>query len=264
MVYLHGNCSSRLEAFDVLPVLLPRDLTVFCLDLSGSGRSDGDYISLGCHEEKDLRIVLQHLRVDKRVSQIGLWGRSMGATTSILRLKVDHDIAACILDSAFRDLRTVADELVNRGRMRVPQFIVNMAMEMIRTEVVARANFDPTELKPIECAPEATCPAFFGVASDDTFVLPHHTQDLHDAWSGERLLRVFDGGHNGVRPTWFLEEAADFLMERLSITSGREVVEIPLPDPLSCEDAGEDIAFGVEDADMAAGHSSRPDSSKPS
>jgi len=55
VVYLHGNCSSRLEVFDALPVLLPRDLTVFSLDLSGSGRSEGEYISLGHHEEKDLR-----------------------------------------------------------------------------------------------------------------------------------------------------------------------------------------------------------------
>lgn len=215
VVYLHGNCSSRLEAFDALPVLLPRDLTVFCLDLSGSGRSDGEYISLGHHEEKDLRVVLQHLRSQPNVGAIGLWGRSMGATTSILRAAKDHDLAACVLDSAFRDLRTVAEELVNRGRFPVPQFLLSWALELIRTEVTARAAFDPLELLPIECAPLAKCPALFGVASDDTFVLPHHTQDLHNAWAGERVLRVFDGGHNGVRPTWFLEEAADFLVERL-------------------------------------------------
>jgi len=215
VVYLHGNCSSRLEAFDALPVLLPRDMTVFCLDLSGSGRSEGEYISLGYHEEKDLQTVLNHLRSLKSVASIGLWGRSMGATTSILCAAKDHNLAACVLDSAFRDLRTVAEELVNRGRFKVPSFLVNMALEMIRTEVMSRASFDPTELMPINCAPTAVCPAFFGVASDDTFVLPHHTQDLHNAWGGERVLRVFDGGHNGVRPAWFLEEAADFLVDRL-------------------------------------------------
>lgn len=139
----------------------------------------------------------------------------MGATTSILRAAEDHALAACVLDSAFRDLRTVAEELVNRGRFPVPQFLLSWALEMIRTEVTARAAFDPLELMPIKCAPLAVCPAFFGVASDDTFVLPHHTQDLHNAWAGERVLRVFDGGHNGVRPTWFLEEAADFLVDRM-------------------------------------------------
>jgi len=219
VVYLHGNCSSRLEAFDALPVLLPRDLTVFCLDLSGSGRSDGEYISLGHHEEKDLKIVLQHLRSLDTVSSIGLWGRSMGATTSILRAAEDHALAACVLDSAFRDLRTVAEELVTRGRFPVPQFLLSWALEMVRSEVVTRAGFDPLELTPINSASQAMCPALFGVAADDTFVLPHHTQDLHDAWAGERTLRVFTGGHNGVRPTWFLEEAAEFLVERMRTRS---------------------------------------------
>jgi len=139
----------------------------------------------------------------------------MGATTSILRAAEDHDLAACVLDSAFRDLRTVAEELVGRGRFPIPSFLVSWALELVRSEVATRAAFDPLELMPIKCAKLAVCPALFGVASDDTFVLPHHTQDLHDAWKGERSLRVFDGGHNGVRPTWFLEEAADFLAERL-------------------------------------------------
>eukprot|EP00419_Tripos_fusus_P068738 CAMPEP_0172894204 /NCGR_PEP_ID=MMETSP1075-20121228/150338_1 /TAXON_ID=2916 /ORGANISM="Ceratium fusus, Strain PA161109" /LENGTH=542 /DNA_ID=CAMNT_0013749189 /DNA_START=1 /DNA_END=1626 /DNA_ORIENTATION=- len=219
VVYLHGNCSSRLEAFDALPVLLPRDLTVFCLDLSGSGRSGGEYISLGYHEEQDLKIVLQHLRSLDTVSSIALWGRSMGATTSILRAAEDHALAACVLDSAFRDLRTVAEELVNRGKYPVPQFILSWALHMIRSEVSTRAAFDPLELMPIESAPRAVCPAFFGVAADDTFVLPHHTQDLHNAWAGERTLRVFDGGHNGVRPSWFLEEAAEFLVDRMRTRS---------------------------------------------
>lgn len=215
VVYLHGNCSSRLEAFDVLPVLLPRDMTVFCLDLSGSGRSDGTYISLGYHEEKDLCIVLEHLRTLPFVSSIGLWGRSMGATTSIMRAGQDTDLAACVLDSAFCDLKTVAEELVARGRFPLPSFLVAWALDIVRTEVESRAAFNPLELTPVKSAPSATCPAFFGVASDDAFVLPHHTQDIHSAWGGERVLRVFDGGHNGVRPGWFLEEAADFLLDRL-------------------------------------------------
>lgn len=31
-------------------VLLPSNITVFTLDFSGSGLSDGDYVSLGWHE----------------------------------------------------------------------------------------------------------------------------------------------------------------------------------------------------------------------
>jgi len=215
VVYLHGNCSSRIEAFDVMPVLVSRGITLFSLDLSGSGRSDGEYISLGHHEEQDLEVVLDYLRSQTSVSAIGVWGRSMGATTAILRAAEDPTIGACVLDSAFMDLPTVAEELVARGRFPIPHFLVSWALDLIRTEVIARADFDPLELTPIDSATRATCPALFAVAYDDTFVLPHHTQDLHDAWAGERSLRVFDGGHNGVRPTWFILEAADFFFQQL-------------------------------------------------
>lgn len=215
VVYLHGNCSSRLEAFDALPVLLPLDVTVFSLDLSGSGRSDGEYISLGYHEEQDLRTALEYLRQQQNVTSIGLWGRSMGASTSILRAAEDNNIAACVLDSAFKDLKSVAEELVGKGRFPLPTFLTGWAFDMVRNEVSTRAGFDILELSPISRAPKAACPGFFGVASDDTFVLPHHTQALHNAWGGHKHFRVFDGGHNGVRPMWFLEEAADFLATEL-------------------------------------------------
>eukprot|EP00437_Effrenium_voratum_P033695 CAMPEP_0181467714 /NCGR_PEP_ID=MMETSP1110-20121109/37124_1 /TAXON_ID=174948 /ORGANISM="Symbiodinium sp., Strain CCMP421" /LENGTH=410 /DNA_ID=CAMNT_0023592555 /DNA_START=50 /DNA_END=1279 /DNA_ORIENTATION=- len=244
VVYLHGNCSSRLEAFDALPVLLPLDVSVFSMDLSGSGRSDGEYISLGYHEEKDLQTCLDHLRELPTVTSIGLWGRSMGASTSILRVAEDSSIAACVLDSAFKDLKSVAEELVGKGRFPLPTFLTGWAFDMVRTEVSSRAGFDILELSPISRAPKAACAAFFGVASDDTFVLPHHTQALHDAWGGHKHFRVFEGGHNGIRPMWFLEEAADFLSAKLKDRSQSDNV----PDGLPAATGAQSINSGPEDS----------------
>jgi len=255
IVYLHGNCSSRLEAFDVLPVLLPRDLTVFSLDLSGSGLSEGEYISLGYHEERDLHSVLAHLRENCGVTSIGLWGRSMGAVTAILCTETDPGIAACVLDSPFGDFRTVAEELVGKGMIPCPRYLLNVGFDLIRNEVLERANFDPNELRPLRSAPKARCPAFFGVAQDDHFVLPHHTQDLHDAWAVESVLRVFDGGHNGLRPSWFLEEAATFLLDRLNegvssndAKSGGDVV----PDPGDIAEQLVNMGFTASAVDVAS------------
>jgi len=217
VVYLHGNCSSRLEVFDALPVLLPRGISVFCLDFSGSGRSDGEYISLGHFEERDLQVVVEHLQSTGTVTAIGFWGRSMGAATSILRAAEEPTLAVCVLDSPFSNLRVVAEELVNRGKWPVPGFLLNMALSMIRNEVQERAGFDLEELLPLNAAQLAVCPALFATASDDTFVLPHHTEDLHAAWAGhEKELVTFPGGHNGVRPTPFLDQAAAFLQKHLA------------------------------------------------
>jgi len=73
-----------MEALGILPVLLPMNVTVFCFDFSGCGKSEGEYISLGYYEKEDLKVVIEHLRKSKKVSTIGLWGRSMGAVTSLM------------------------------------------------------------------------------------------------------------------------------------------------------------------------------------
>lgn len=40
----------RADANEAAVILLPSNITVFTLDFSGSGLSDGDYVSLGWHE----------------------------------------------------------------------------------------------------------------------------------------------------------------------------------------------------------------------
>mmetsp|Transcript_140668 Transcript_140668/g.262464 ORF Transcript_140668/g.262464 Transcript_140668/m.262464 type:complete len:479 (+) Transcript_140668:97-1533(+) len=217
VIYCHGNCSSRMEAIEVVPLLLPRNISVFCLDFSGSGRSDGEYISLGYHEQQDLRVAIDHLRGSGQFAAIGLWGRSMGAATSVLRAGEDPEIAACVLDSGFSSLPMVAQEIVNSGRVPVPRFVISLALQVVRREVSSRADFDIYDVLPIHSASRAVAPALFATAEDDTFVLPHHTKDLYDAWGGdERIFLTFDGGHNGERPDWFRETAAAFLEKHLA------------------------------------------------
>lgn len=199
---------------DVLQVILPRNMMLCSIDLSGSGHSEGEFISLGHFEQQDLKVLIQHLR-SLGATHLGLWGRSMGAATSILRAAEDWSISAVVLDSPFSSLPLVAQELVN-SQIPVPEFMMNMALSRVRREILERANFDIEDLQPIRSAPLARSPALFATAEDDEFILPHHTYDIHRAWGSEvRKLVTFDGGHNGVRPKWFLEEGADFLALRL-------------------------------------------------
>lgn len=105
VIYLHGNSSSRLEALDAVPYLLPSNITLFCFDFAGCGQSEGEYISLGWYERDDLAIIVEHLRKERRVSTIGLWGRSMGAVTSLLHGDRDPSIGGMVLDSPFSNMK---------------------------------------------------------------------------------------------------------------------------------------------------------------
>mmetsp|Transcript_21308 Transcript_21308/g.20446 ORF Transcript_21308/g.20446 Transcript_21308/m.20446 type:complete len:124 (-) Transcript_21308:944-1315(-) len=111
VIYLHGNASSRIEALPCVHHLLPANITLFCFDFAGCGNSEGEYISLGYYEKEDLDIIVKYLRKYRNVSTIGLWGRSMGAATSLLHGDRDPSIAAMVLDSPFSNLKLLTNEL---------------------------------------------------------------------------------------------------------------------------------------------------------
>ena len=83
VVYMHGNAGCRVAALEMLAFALSSGMTVFALDFAGSGKSGGDWVSLGYFERDDLATVVGHLRECGTVSTIGLWGRSMVSFTSL-------------------------------------------------------------------------------------------------------------------------------------------------------------------------------------
>ncbi|KAJ9184217.1 hypothetical protein P3X46_003965 [Hevea brasiliensis] len=97
----------RADANEAAVILLPSNITVFALDFSGSGLSDGEYVSLGWHERDDLKVVVSYLRSNQQ----------------ILRIE-DPSIAGMVLDSAFANLFDLMMELVDVYKIRLPKFIV--------------------------------------------------------------------------------------------------------------------------------------------
>ena len=81
VIYMHGNSSARLEGIPQLTTVLSLGATLLSFDFSGSGQSEGDYVSLGAFEKDDLKAVIEFLREEGQTSGIALWGRSMGAAT---------------------------------------------------------------------------------------------------------------------------------------------------------------------------------------
>ena len=84
VIYCHGNAGSRVDALPLLPVFLPHGISVCSFDFAGAGQSEGQYLSLGHFEKEDLRTVIEFLMSSKRVSRIGLWAHSMGASSCLL------------------------------------------------------------------------------------------------------------------------------------------------------------------------------------
>ena len=149
VIYLHGNSSSRVEALEAAPFLLPSNMTLFCFDFAGCGLSEGEYISLGWWEREDLNLIVEYLRKERRVSTIGLWGRSMGAVTSLLHGDRDPSIGGMVLDSPFSNMKTLVSELAKQYT-KIPSMLVSGALQLIRSTIKSKANFDIMNLSPID------------------------------------------------------------------------------------------------------------------
>ena len=111
VIYCHCNTGGRLEAFQYLKPLLSRGIGLFALDFAGSGLSEGEFITLGKYEVDDLRVSVEYLRNCGKVSQIGLWGRSMGAAIALLYAANDPIIDCLVADSPFGNLKDLTLEL---------------------------------------------------------------------------------------------------------------------------------------------------------
>ncbi|XP_031390961.1 uncharacterized protein LOC116203400 isoform X1 [Punica granatum] len=210
VIYCHGNSGCRADANEAAVILLPSNITVFTLDFSGSGLSDGEYVSLGWHEKDDLKVVVSYLRSNMQISRIGLWGRSMGAVTSILYGAEDPSIAGMVLDSAFSNLFDLMMELADVYKIRVPKFTVKMAVQYMRRVIQKRAKFDIMHLNCLQVAPKTFIPALFGHASDDKFIQPHHSDLIINAYAGDKNIIKFDGDHNSSRPQFYYDSVSIF------------------------------------------------------
>ncbi|XP_031377313.1 uncharacterized protein LOC116192807 isoform X2 [Punica granatum] len=205
VIYCHGNSGCRVDASETAIVLLPSNITVFAVDFSGSGLSEGEYVSLGWFEKDDLKAAVEYLRADGNVSLIGLWGRSMGAVTSLMYGAEDPSIAGMVLDSPFSDLMELMMELADTQSFRLPKFTVKLAIQYMRRAIQKKAKFDIAELNTIKVAKSCFVPALFGHATDDDFIRPHHSDRIFEAYMGDKNIIKFEGDHNSPRPQFYFD-----------------------------------------------------------
>jgi len=218
VVYLHGNSSSRVEGIPYVKNFLPSYITFFVFDFSGSGKSDGEYISLGWWEREDLKTVVEYLRNSGKVSTIGLWGRSMGAVTALMHADRDPSIAGLVLDSPFSSLSKLAEELYKRYASGVPGFLYSMAQWFVKGSIKSRANFELDDITPLNHVHEAFIPALFIVAKSDDFILPAHGIELYEKYAGDKNLIQVEGDHNSARPSHAITSAYIFFFNTLQVS----------------------------------------------
>jgi dipeptidyl aminopeptidase/acylaminoacyl peptidase len=215
IVYLHGNSSSRLEGIGLLREVLKRDINYFVFDFPGCGLSEGDFISLGFHESRDLKTIIDFIEKIPGVGAIGLWGRSMGAATTMIYSHRDERIKAIVMDSPFADFNILAKELVLK-QIKLPNFLIDGALKIVRSTIKKKNGLDIEKLKPIDSAPKTKQPAIFIHAKNDELINNNHSDMLFATYGGKiKKIIKCEGHHNTRRHYKIIREIGEFFYDHL-------------------------------------------------
>jgi dipeptidyl aminopeptidase/acylaminoacyl peptidase len=225
VVYLHGNSSSRLEGQRMVDHLLKHDINVFLFDFAGSGKSEGEFISLGYHESRDVGIIIDFLEKLPGVGKIGLWGRSMGAATAMIYAHKDDRVSAVVVDSPFADFYRLAKELALK-QIKLPNFLLNTALGIIKGTIKKKNGLDISKLKPIHAAEKTFTPIVFVHAMDDELIDFNHSIELSQKYAGENSFVTCHGGHNSPRPKEVISKIIKFFAKHLKVNGNEYVIEL--------------------------------------
>lgn len=180
------------KMLDIACGLVEHGYSVLMFDLRGHGESDGDRMSAGYYETRDLLGAVDYVE-GLGFEDIGVLGFSMGAVTTLMTAAECDDIDAIVSDSAYADLNDMLEPQFAE-RTSFPKFFLRPLLFMVKMMY----GIDFTAIKPVEVVGEiAPRPIFFIQGELDDTVPVAHAYSLLEASNNPQneLWVVPDVGH---------------------------------------------------------------------
>lgn len=194
VILLHGVKGNRTDMVRHALALKAARFNLLLFDGRHHGMSEGNYVTYGGHEVRDVEAAIDYLATKKRIdrNKVGLVGLSMGAAISLQTAAFHPEIKAVWADSPFASLRRVSKEVVQRFT-RLPDPVLKPLEWSTFALVGLRGNFDTEQLNLLPLVSRIQCPVFL-VHGDKDQLIPHqHSRDLYDALAGDRHLWIISG-----------------------------------------------------------------------
>lgn len=177
---------------------------------------------MGIKEARDTRLVIDYLKKNHDIDKIILWGRSMGAVTSILFAENEANkglVAGMILDSPFSSFRKMIYDVVG-SKVKVPTCLINCLLYFLMRTVKKKTGVDLSCIKPIKCVNKINIPGFFLVCKQDIIARPDKVKDLYVKYKCKiKEFHLVPGEHQTNRENNILVTAIYFLLRSLGVAN---------------------------------------------
>jgi pimeloyl-ACP methyl ester carboxylesterase len=182
LIFVHGIGGQRGGdgAVALAAELVRAGYDVLLFDLRGHGESEGDRVSGGYFERRDV-LGAYDLLIERgaRPGGVGIIGFSMGAGIAVMVAAQEPGIAAVVADSPFADV----DDLIAQetaGKTPIPRFAVPLLLPPAKLIAEAFYDIDLGELVPERAAGELDYPVLVIHGEADTRIPVSHGRRVHD------------------------------------------------------------------------------------
>lgn len=202
---------------DIAPAIVPfveAGYNVLAPDERGRGNSEGDFLSMGYFEKRDVIAWASEIVARDARAQIVLYGESMGAATVLMAAGEDdlpESVVAVVEDCGYTSAYAMfTDQL--KERFGLPEFPFLPAADLV-CSVRYGFRFSGADAK----AALATCevPILFIHGGADDYVPTYMGEELYEAYEGEKELLIVEGAGHGasadVDPELYYQTVFSFL-----------------------------------------------------
>src|SRR4051812_39765632 len=172
-ILLHGHGSHRRQMLARAKLLNAHGYAVLLYDARAHGESDGDRVSIGWFEKRDLLGALDYLR-SRGFREFGLLGASQGGATIALAAAELRDVKWVVLEGVYPTLRDAVDRRFRRF-FAIPGWLGAMCMVPFAEW---RLGISIDDVAPIAHIAEFRCPVFILHGENDRNTLPASAQAM--------------------------------------------------------------------------------------
>ena len=121
-------------------------------------------MTLGLKEQSDVLCIINHVKQQYKPLGICLWGRSMGAVTSLMFCyNSSNSIQALVVDSPFSSAKGMIKDTINNLN-GVPKWVISAALIPIASTVHEKTGHDVLGINIKNLLSNITVPSFWAVA----------------------------------------------------------------------------------------------------
>ena len=194
-VLVHGYGRDQRYAGDYAEEYLAKGYHVLTPDLCASGKSEGQYITMGVKESAEIALWTQEIAAKHPEAEIVLHGVSMGAATVLMTAAREDsvNISAVIEDCGYTSAYDMFSEQLG-VIFGLPSFPI---MEFVDVVSGMKTGARISEAAPIKVMGQIKVPTLFIHGSEDKLVPPVMMEELYTACKAHKEKLIVRGAGHG-------------------------------------------------------------------